>query len=598
MKKTILFGGLLLSLSSAIFVITGGGKQMTSGYDIPDKGKGTFVNDNFNRFLSIDAVDFDGNELTILSKTQRLGMIAMGNVAQVGSGNKYSPVVKANKFNLASSTTLAESYPINLADIMDKTASYSIMDAVKLGDVIGTNTDDPRLSTIQAKYPNAFQSGAGQASSTTDGMTVSYYFGSYGFSVYKQIKKIGVGDTEISNYYIRNTITPERVNFGVEEYKLFPWGLDFYNEKRKTVTMPVGCNRKDLKNQFYKEIAYVTHGLDGKIINQPIVKFEFTKDHEYIDMVDNVETGEKQLVCILGNKMYMGKQNDPEPNKFTLLVLNPDGSQKLLKNFQHGLKGTEFIPVFAFLKGDVTYVVSRNKLAATLETFVFDAAGELTIQKSPYADLMAMTYGNKSAAMGFTAGSQNYRPLALYNLASGNMLLITDDVHMESVPNPKYDPASAGTVSTTISVPRYKNVVAFEYTPAGECKGQYVIYKDFNNITIPTTIEQILVKDNRVLILSVDKVLNVKNRLLPFLTANNQFILGGCNEACKPAIFDFDTKARTTNIYKAVDPLFITLYGTGSYVFFNNNSGIAYYGVKMDNTSTTKIEFEVNSIEF
>jgi len=598
MKKTILFGGLLVTLSSAIFVITGNFKQITSGYNIPAAEKGNYVSPHtYSQLLEIDDVNFDGTELTILSKTQRLGMVAMGSVAQVGSGNKYSPVVKVNKFNLTDMTSISESYPINLADLMDKQAPYSIMDAVNLGDVIGTNTDDPRLATIQAKYPKAFQMDAGQASSNSYGINVSYGFGSYNFTYYGATKKIDWVPGGLANYYTKDVITPERVNFGGAEYKIFPWGIDFYNEKRRTITLPIGCNRKDLKNQFYKEIAYVTHNFDGKIINQTIVKFDFTKDHEFIDMVDNLETGEKQLVCILGNKMYMGKQNDPEPNKFTLLVLNPDGSQKLLKNFQHGVKGTEFIPVCAFLNGDMTYVVSRNKLTSTLETFVFDAAGELTIQKSQYADLMAMTYGNKSAAMGFTAGSQKYKPLGLYKLTSGNMLLVADDVHMESAPNPDYVVGS--TMSTTISVPRYKNLVAFEYTPAGECKGQYVIDKGYNNTTIPTPIEKVIIKDSRLILMSVDKRMDITNPAVTLrgLVKNNQFVLNGCNEACKPAIFDFDMKAKTAGVSKVSDPTFITLYGTGSYVLLNNEAGVAYYGIK-SNALETQVEFQVNVISF
>jgi len=593
MKKTILFSGLIVILSSAIFLITGNFKQITSGFDIPLDGKGDYVSVKHSQLLTIGAVDFNGTELTIFSKAQRLGMIAMGNVAQVGSGNKYSPVIEVNKFDLKGMTSLSENYPINLADITDKTAAYSIMDAVKLGDVIGTNVDDPRLATIQAKYPKAFEPNAGAISNNSEGMFVTYGFGSYTLTSYTEAQQYSYN--HLATFNTNKVLTSERVSFGGEEYKLFPWGIDFYNEQRKTITLPVGCNRKDLKNQFYKEIAYVTHGLDGKIVNQTIVKFDFTKDHEYIDLVDNVETGEKQLVCILGNKMYMGKQNDPEPNKFTLLVLNPDGSQKLLKNFQHGLKGTEFIPVCAFLNGDITYVVSRNKLTSTLETFVFDAAGELTIQKSQYTDLMAMTYGNKSAAMGFTAGSQKYKPLGVYKLASGNLLLVADDVYTESVPNPDY---VAGTTSlnATINVPRYRNVTAFEYTPKGECKGQYVVNKGYNNTTIPTPVEKVIIKDNRFILLSVDKRLDVLNPAVPNIRIN-QFVLTGCNEACKPAVFDFDTQAKTAGVSKVLDPAFVTLYGTGSFFLLANESGAAYYGIKTG-TPATQVEYQVHVIEF
>ncbi len=598
MKKVVLFSVLILSLCSTIFVVTANFKQITSGFDVPEDGKGGYVNISYSSLFSVDHVSFDNNELTILSKTQRCGMIAMGTVAQVGSGNKYSPVVKVNKFNLADMTSFSESYPINLADMIDKHAPYSIMDAVKLGDVIGTNETDPRLETIQDKYPKAFQVQYGEVSVDSRGMFVTYGFGSYALTAFSESRRIDWVPGLLANYYANDVLTTERVDFGGDEYKLLPWGIDFYNAKRKTITLPVGCNRKDLKNQFYKEIAYVTHGMDGKIVNQTIVKFDFTKDHEFIDLVENVETGEKQLVAILGNRMYMGKQNDPEPNKFTLLVLNPDGSQKLLKNFQHGLKGTEFMPVCVFLNGDVTYVLSRNKLTSTLETFVFDAAGELSIQKSPYADLMAMTYGNKAAAMGFTAGSQKYKPLGLYKLASGNMLIVADDVHMESVPNPDFV-AGSTTTSSTISVPRYKNLVGFEYTVTGECKGQYVIDKGYNNVTIPTPIEKIIIKENRLILLSVDKRLDIKNPAITrrALVQNKQFILNGCNEACKPAIFDFDTKAKTAAVSKILDPSFVTLYGTGSFVLLNNESGVAYYGIK-SSIPATQVEYLVDVISF
>jgi hypothetical protein len=601
MKKILLLGGCILSLSSAILVITGNFQSITSGYFLPEFNKGKFVMNqqitplNFsanNLYQTIDNVDFDGKMLTILSKTQRLGMIAMGKVAEIGSGNSYSPVVMVDKFDIDNSISMHESYPINLADIMYKNAPYSIMDAVHLGSVIGTNTNDSSLATIASKYPKAFQTETGISSNKKDTIQASYFFGSYTLTSLSFTKSLDI-QKELQTYETRNVITPERVNFGGGEYKLFPWNIDFYNAKRNTIIVPVGCNRKELKDQYYKEIAYVTHDFNGKIVNQTIVKFEYTKDHEFISLVDNVETGEKQLVAILGKRMYMGKQNDPVVNKFTLLVLNPDGTQKLLKDFQYGLKPREFEPAFAFMKGDITYIVSRNKLTSTLETFVFDATGELTIQKQPSADLFAKTYGNKNGAMSFLAGSQSYKPFGLYKLSSGNMVLLTDDIRIETIPNPNAQP---GSTNTTLNQNRYDNLIAFEFTPAGACNGQYVMYKNFQYTKTPTFIENVILKENRLLIMTLDKDKYVGN---PFINAihNNQIVALGCREACKPALFDVNITNKTVDVTKPLNPMFITLYGTQSYFLLNDNSGISYYGCIIGNTNNA-IEFQVNTMKF
>jgi hypothetical protein len=600
MKKILFLSGTMLLLCSAIFVVTGNFLQLTSGYIIPARGMGKFVNESSqlynlspnNPYLTIDDVDFDGQNITILSKTQRLGLITQGSVAQIGSGNSYSPVVKKNQFDLVNNKAIAESYPINLVDITGKTAPYSIMDAMSLGSVIGTNETDPRLSMVQQTLPKAFQTDAGTASISRDTLEVSYFFGSYTFSSCRLTKRLDQYK-ELQTYETRNVITPERVNFGGGEYKLFPWNVDFYNAKKNTVIVPVGCNRKDLKNEFYKEIAYVTHGSDGKILTQTIVKFEYTKDHEFINLVDNAATGEKQLVAILGNRMYMGKQNDPTINKFTLLVLNPDGTQKLLKDFQYGLKPREFMPIFAFLNGDKTYIVSRNKLTETLETFVFDSNGELTIQKITRDQLNGISFGNKGAAMSFLAGAQDYKVLGLYKLASGNIALIADDIHVESIPNPN---ATPGTMNQTLNINRYKNLVAFEFTPAGECKGQYIIYKNFYATLTPTYIENVLVKENRIILLTLDKTKSILN---PYLNAlhNNAFILKGCRELCKPAIMDIDFSKNLVGIIKPTDPMFVNLYGTGSYFLLNDNTGISYFGVRSD-APAPNFEFQVNTFMF
>jgi hypothetical protein len=615
MKKILFLSGSLLLLCSAIFVVTGNFQTLTSGFNIPVHGAGKFLTGlpqlyNFipkNPYLSIDDVDFDGQNITILSKTHRLGLITQGTVAQIGSGNSYSPVIIKNQFDIVNNKVLAEAYPINLVDITGKTTPYSVIGATNLGTVVGTNETDPRLSVIQQKIPNAFPSDAGSASVWRDTLQVNYYFSSYTISACRLTKKLDQFSRELETYESKNVITPERVEFGGGEYKLFPWMVDFYNPKNNTVILPIGCNRKELKNQFYKEIAYVTYGSDGKILKQAIVKFDYTKDHEFISLADNAATGEKQLVAILGNRMYMGKQNDPAINTFTLLVLNPDGTQKLLKNFQYGLKPREFWPVFAFLNGDKTYVVSRNKLSATLETFVFDANGDFTIQKITRDELNGVTFGNKNAGMGFTAGASDYKMLSLYKLASGNIALIADDKYVESVPNPN---ATPGTMNQTMNIFRYKNLVAFEFTPAGECKGQYIIYKNFYGTLTPTYIENVIVKDNRIIILTLDKTKSILN---PYLSAlqNNTFISKGCKELCRPAVMDFNFANTSVNIAKPADPMFINLYGTGSYFLLNDNSGISYFGIKSDAqlqaeaqiqakdpAPAPNFEFQVNTIIF
>lgn len=600
MKKILLLSAILVSLCSAIFVINGKYEVITSGYKIPERGKGKFaMNDkvpplNFtlnNLYQTIDNVSFDGNNITILSKAQRLGLITMGSVAQIGSGNTYSPVVMVDNFDIENSLSKHESFPINLADLLNKTAPYSIMDAVSLGSVIGTNTDDLALTDIKAKYPKAFLPIVQSSTSSTDTLMVSYYFGSYAITSYKYSKGLDESK-QLETYQTKNAVTQERVDFGGAEYKLFPWGIDFYNEKGNTVTVPVGCNRKDLKNQFYKEFAYVTHSATGKIINQPILKFDFTKDHEYISLVENAQTGEKQLVAILGNKMYMGKQNDPEPNKFTLVVLNPDGSLKLKKDFQYGLKGREFMPAFAFMNGDITYVVSRNKLTSTLETFVFDAAGEFTIMKQPSADIYARTYGNRNGAMSFLAGSQKYKPFATKKLASGNVVLLTNDEFDETIPNPNAKP---GDMNQTFKINRYKNVIAFEFTPTGECVGQFVQFKEFQHTKTPTYIEEIIVKNDKIIILTLDKDKSIINPLLSALH-NDQMLEKGCKPLCKPAVIEFNFTDKSLSISKA-DPMFITLYGTQSYFLLNDNAGIAYYGYVTGKPSN-ECDFQVNVIKF
>lgn len=601
MKKTILLGGIFLSLSSAIFVLTGNFASINSGYLIPDAGKGkAIVNANppalnfstSNLFQTIDDVDFDGKKITIVSKTQRLGVLSNASIAQIGAGNSYFPVVMIDKFDVESNLSTHESLPVNLVDIINKPIAYKIMDADNSGIVIGTNEDDIRIQTIESNYPQAFLTNVGSASKSRDTMKVSYFFGSYSLAAYTWTKKLDA-QKELQTYEVKNILNPERVDFGGAEYKLFPWGISFYNEKRNTVTVPVGCNRKDLKNQFYKEFAYVTHGFDGKIVNQTIVKFDYTKDHEFIKLVDNAATGEKQLVAILGNKMYMGKQNDPAVNKFTLLVLNPDGTQKLLKDFQYGLKAREFMPAFAFMNGDLTYVVSKNKLNSSIETFVFDAKGELTIQKQSSVDLFAKTYGNKNGAMSFVAGSQAYVPFGLKILSSGNMVLLTDDVYSESVPNPNAKP---GDMNQTLSESRYRNVIAFEFTPAGECTGQYVLFKNFSHIKTPTCVEEIIMKDNKIFLLTLDKNEAIENPIINAIH-NNQIVTKGCREACRPALFSINLTDKKVDVIKPLDPLYINLYGTQSYYLLNDKSGVVYYGFITGRT-TNAFEFQVNSMKF
>jgi len=596
MKKYILCGTLLVAVTTgAIFKINSEFPITSTIHQLQPANKGEYLLKDFTAQNSIDGFAVVNNNIEIYSKSQRFGMA----VAGVGSGNKYSPIVNVSKFNFEAGTSQLEQYPLNLSHFTGKSVPYEIIDPTTKG-TLGSNTTDFAYEDIKSKYPQCFNfTTALSKASITDKPELVCNIKFVSFDLSSSIKKSTIdynGTWVVTNPV--TTIVPTPPTFE-GEHKILAWA-SLFNATENNITVVAGANRKDLKNQCFKEMAYVTYNAEGKIISQVDQKFDFTKDHEFFGLAANLDNGAKQVVAILGDRMYMGKQNDPEPCKYTILALNPDGSKLLSATFKYGVKNGEFKPQQAYIKSGKVYLITRNNSISGIEIFSIDAAGSLNkISSVAYADLMVASYGtlgngnaNKGFGM-FTPSPLQHKLIAVKQLQNGNMVFVMDEVSTESVATT--DPMTGA--AATINVNRYTTIVGLELTAEGRFVAQYIFQKDSRTIQTPTTVENVFIVNNKVVIMTVDKIATIKNFDKQRFSDLNTYATKGCKEQCSPTVFTIDSESKKTLTMRPSEPLFVTLYGTGSYVLVNNNKDVLYVGIKNDGNPNA-IEYKVVKFTF
>lgn len=592
----------LLFLSTSIFFSLSA-QTILKGipYVLSPAGKGEYVYKQHPFTHSIEGFKLVGNTLEVYGRSQRLGLIA---TTGFSNGNKYSPVVQVSSFDLDTGVPSLQSFPVHISDLMNQELSYTVFDAFSKKN-IGSDKTDVRVAEIIKKYPSAFPSLEKTAlRPEVNYMEIAPRFSAYDINTVTQTQNIDslLSSGRWSYRTKRNKVTVEKRPPFEGEYKDVPWEQNVYNPTQKNFTYVIGANRKELKNQFYKEIAYITVDENGKLLNQPTVKFDYTKEHWYFALANNVEQSTQQVVAVLGDKSFMGKQNDPVKCKYNVVALNPDGSLFLTKEFVYGEKKIEFNPTASFVKNNKLYLISLNNTKATFDLFVFDAVGEMTVESIAASDVAAMTYANgnmgvaKSLGLTYVAGRPDYKQLGIYTLENGNTMLLLESVLKKSIPNP--NPSTPGTMgSGFIDEITYKALVGLEFSNDGKLKGQYIVNKEFTNDKSPTTIEEVVVVQNKLLLLTVDKAFPYKNLAKQNFTDVNTYLLKGCEEQCKPALIVLHTDEKKVLVNKPIENTFITLYGTGSYILQKEKNTVIYVGMK-DGLPSDQIEIQVCTFAF
>lgn len=168
------------------------------------------------------------------------------------------------------------------------------------------------------------------------------------------------------NYHLKERKREEKI---VVEVPAMPIGSLYLHEKvrigKKSGLLSMVAGEKletdSLNLSHYQQQIIVNTTLEGKIIRQHPLSFDFPMELRLHQFVNDQEGGAAGIVYVFGAARRFGRKGaSPEPTLYQIVVLDASGQKRFQHSYRYGTSKNTSEPIYAAVKGDSLYVLGKG----------------------------------------------------------------------------------------------------------------------------------------------------------------------------------------------------------------------------------------------